>query len=107
VGGLVGTNASANGRTALIIDSYASGNAVGRDDQDAVGGLVGMNTGVIERSASSGSAYGRGILGSLVGWNLHPDAYRTESEIRQSQGSGTVNGDDGRQVGLDQGTFEW
>ncbi|CUI37095.1 filamentous hemagglutinin N-terminal domain-containing protein [Achromobacter kerstersii] len=107
VGGLVGTNASANGRTALIIDSYASGNAVGRDDQDAVGGLVGMNTGVIERSASSGSAYGRGILGSLVGWNLHPDAYRTESEIRQSQGSGTVNGDDGRQVGLDQGKFEW
>ncbi|MGE8673404.1 MAG: filamentous hemagglutinin N-terminal domain-containing protein [Achromobacter kerstersii] len=107
VGGLVGTNASANGRTALIIDSYASGNAVGRDDQDAVGGLVGMNTGVIERSASSGSAYGRGILGSLVGWNLHPDAYRTESEIRQSQGSGTVNGDDGLQVGLDQGKFEW
>jgi len=107
VGGLVGTNASANGRTALIIDSYASGNAVGRDDQDAVGGLVGMNSGVIERSASSGSAYGRGILGSLVGWNLHPDAYGTESEIRQSQGSGTVNGDDGPQVGLDQGKFEW
>ena len=106
-GGLVGRNVSAHGKTALIVDSYASGNAVGSHEQDAVGGLVGANSGVIERSSSSGQALGKGIMGSLVGWNFHPDTYGTESEIRQSFGSGTVNGEDGPQVGIDQGTFEW
>ncbi|MGE8619488.1 MAG: GLUG motif-containing protein [Achromobacter spanius] len=106
VGGLVGSNLNLNG-TGLIVDSDASGNAVGRHDQDSVGGLVGMNAGVIEGSSSGGVVSGKGIMGSLVGWNLHPDTHRTEGEIRQSLGSGTVNGEDGPQVGIDQGTFEW
>ncbi len=106
-GGLVGSNFSAHGNTALIIDSYASGNAAGTHEQDAVGGLVGANSGVIESSSSSGQALGKGIMGSLVGWNFHPDTYGTESEIRQSLSSGTVNGENGPQVGIDQGTFEW
>ncbi|AUA55764.1 hypothetical protein CVS48_06795 [Achromobacter spanius] len=101
VGGLVGSNYG------LIANSYASGAVIGRHDQDAVGGLVGLNRGLIEQSYSSGAVTGKGIKGSLVGWNVHPDSYGTLSEIRQSLGSGTVNGEDGPQVGIDQGTFEW
>ncbi|MNQ98767.1 The GLUG motif protein [compost metagenome] len=101
VGGLVGSNSG------LIVNSYASGTVIGRHDQDAVGGLVGANFGVIQASYSSGNVSGKGIKGSLVGWNFHPDAYGTLSEIRQSLGSGTVDGEDGPQVGIDQGTFEW
>ncbi len=101
VGGLVGGNAG------LIENSYASGTVIGHHDQDAVGGLVGWNSGLIEQSYSSGAVTGKGITGSLVGWNVHPDSYGTLSEIRQSLGSGTVNGEDGPQVGIDQGTFEW
>lgn len=101
IGGLVG------GNDGLIANSYASGNAIGRHDQDAVGGLVGLNTGVIEQSYSSGAVSGNGIKGSLVGWNVHPDSYGSISEIRQSLGSGAVDGEDGPQVGIDQGTFDW
>ena len=101
VGGLVGSN------DGLIANSYSSGTVIGRHDQDAVGGLVGANFGVIQASYSSGNVSGKGIKGSLVGWNFHPDAYGTLSEIRQSLGSGTVDGEDGSQVGIDQGTFEW
>ncbi|MFF7058900.1 GLUG motif-containing protein [Achromobacter spanius] len=101
IGGLVGNNAG------LIENSYASGTVIGRHDQDAVGGLVGWNSGLIEQSYSSGAVTGKGIKGSLVGWNVHPDSYGTISEIRQSLGSGTVDGEDGPQVGIDQGTFEW
>ncbi|CAB3715177.1 hypothetical protein LMG5911_05773 [Achromobacter spanius] len=101
VGGLVGSNAG------LIANSYASGNVIGLHDQNAVGGLVGLNSGLIEQSYSSGAVIGKGIQGSLVGWNVHPDSDGTLSEIRQSLGSGTVNGEDGPQVGLDEGTFEW
>jgi hypothetical protein len=50
---------------------------------------------------------GKGIKGSLVGWNFHPDSYGSVSEIRQSVGSGTVDGQEGPQVGIDQGTFDW
>jgi filamentous hemagglutinin family protein len=107
VGGLVGQNSDYEGRAGTIINSYASGNAIGIRDQDAVGGLVGSNLGVIQASYSSGNVLGKGIKGSLVGWNFHPDAYGTRSEIRQSLGSGTVDGEDGPQVGIDQGTFEW
>jgi filamentous hemagglutinin family protein len=101
VGGLVGSNYG------LIANSYSSGTVIGRHDQDAVGGLVGANFGVIQASYSSGNVSGKGIKGSLVGWNFHPDAYGTLSEIHQSLGSGTVDGEDGPQVGIDQGTFEW
>ncbi len=100
-GGLVGSNYG------LIANSYASGTVVGRHDQHAVGGLVGWNSGKIEQSYSSGAVTGKGIMGSLVGWNIHPDSFGTLSEIRQSLGSGSVNGEDGPQVGLDEGTFEW
>jgi filamentous hemagglutinin family protein len=101
VGGLVG------GNDGLIANSYASGTVIGRHDQAGVGGLVGLNAGLIEQSYSSGAVTGKGIMGSLVGWNIHPDSYGTLSEIRQSLGTGTVDGEDGPQVGLDQGTFEW
>ncbi|MGE8617752.1 MAG: filamentous hemagglutinin N-terminal domain-containing protein [Achromobacter spanius] len=102
VGGLVGSNAG------LIANSYASGTVIGRRDRGTVGGgLVGWNSGLIEQSFSSGAVTGKGIMGSLVGWNIHPDSFETLSEIRQSLGSGTVNGEDGPQVGIDQGTFEW
>jgi len=107
VGGLVGQNSQYEGRAGTIINSYASGDAIGIRDQDVVGGLVGSNLGVIQASYSSGDVSGKGIKGSLVGWNFHPDSYGSISEIRQSLGSGTVNGDDGPQVGLDQGKFEW
>ncbi|MFF7058899.1 filamentous hemagglutinin N-terminal domain-containing protein [Achromobacter spanius] len=107
VGGLVGQNSQYEGRAGTIINSYASGDVIGTRDQDMVGGLVGSNLGVIQASYSSGGVSGKGIKGSLVGWNFHPDSYGSISEIRQSLGSGTVDGEDGPQVGIDQGTFDW
>jgi filamentous hemagglutinin family protein len=105
-GGLVGSNYNTIERTGLIIDSYASGHVVGSHEADAIGGLIGANSGVIERSFASGNVSGKGIMGSLVGWNF-PVLAENWSEIRQSLGSGTVDGEDGPQVGIDQGTFEW
>lgn len=59
VGGLVGFNS-----LSTVRNTYARGRVVG---QDAVGGLVGRNNGVVSNSYASGSVSGDGVTGPVIG----------------------------------------
>ena len=64
-GGLVGMNA--DGALSWIHDSYATGEVHGWNE---TGGLVGYNSGKIERSYSSGDVYSTNDnIGGLIGVN--------------------------------------
>jgi hypothetical protein len=64
VGGLVGENEDGN-----ISNSYATGAVTGVNEDDAVGGLVGYNTGVVSNSYATGAVNGdsAGKIDRLVG----------------------------------------
>jgi hypothetical protein len=64
VGGLVGENEDGN-----ISNSYATGAVTGVNEDDAVGGLVGYNTGVVSNSYATGAVNGdsAGEIDGLVG----------------------------------------
>ena len=63
VGGLVGDNADSD---AVIRESFASGNVISEED-DTVGGLVGVNDGLIIDSYALGDAEGHDEIGGLLG----------------------------------------
>ncbi|MCL2199190.1 MAG: hypothetical protein FWB80_09730, partial [Defluviitaleaceae bacterium] len=80
-GGLVAINRSTDERTGEIINSHASGNVTGLH----VGGLVGVNEGLIYRSSASGNVGATSpfisivTMGGLVGTNNGCDAVITDS----------------------------
>ncbi|MDH3739836.1 MAG: hypothetical protein OER92_11630, partial [Alphaproteobacteria bacterium] len=59
VGGLVGYNS-----LSTVRNTYARGRVTG---QNGVGGLVGLNNGVVSHSYASGAASGPGVTGAVVG----------------------------------------
>jgi len=63
-GGLVGFN----GKESTIINSYFSGEVIGKIN--GIGGFVGANLGTIINSNSSGKVIGEDGIGGLAGWNL-------------------------------------
>ncbi|SNS57855.1 YD repeat-containing protein [Anaerovirgula multivorans] len=88
-GGLVGLNVPVFPSSlypALISDSYATGNITLIDDPrtfgDYFGGLVGWNSGEIQRSYAAGNVYGKSTIGGLVGDN--------EGAISNSYATGNV-----------------
>ena len=97
IGGLVGFNSSNNNATALISDSYATGNVSGNTSSaTAVGGLVGFNntnglgTTRVQRSWASGNATGFTQVGGLVGTNQGVNFSGTGgiAEVTQSYATG-------------------
>ena len=84
VGGLVGTNNSANNNsTSTIINSYALNDVGGRT---FVGGLVASNAGVLSNSYASGMVAGIIDAGGLAGLNV--------GNITNSYARGDVSGSD-------------
>jgi filamentous hemagglutinin family protein len=68
----------------VITNAYTSGSRYsGAFEGATLGGLVGRNDGLIERSSSSATLYSAGVLGGLVGTNT--------GTILQSNASGTVD----------------
>ncbi len=89
-GGLVGFN-DIYGR---IERSHASGNIDVLGDN--VGGLVGRNQGLIERSYATGDVVGGSAVGGLVGLNQYGSTHKpndqTPAVIRESYATGSVSG---------------
>ncbi len=67
IGGLVGVNM--NGK---VINSFAIARVVGQTDDNegySVGGLIGLNNGIVSNSYAAGDINGEGGVGGLVGQN--------------------------------------
>jgi len=88
VGCLVGWNMYAD-----IIDSSASGKINGSYRIDKAGGLVGSNTGKIERCYSTADIKGYSVIGGLLGehdWNDLKSSYATGTITAEVTGGGLV-----------------
>ena len=101
VGGLVGVN----NRNGIIENSTVSGSVNSTGTGSGVGGLVGVNGGMIARSTFSGSVnstYTDNFVGGLVGFN------DSDGTIENSTSSGSVVGNTfvGGLVGGNKGTIE-
>ncbi|MGB3432128.1 filamentous hemagglutinin N-terminal domain-containing protein [Achromobacter sp.] len=108
IGGLVGENlnsASGHGRITRSIARNTVSGSMQRDDQGGMGGLVGVNRGLIADSSSDGTALARGVghnVGGLVGNNLAGDIQRSVAAGRVQNGG---NGNTGGLAGLNSGSI--
>ncbi len=95
VGGLVGFNDADSSSIGRIFNSYASGNASGtEDDNQNIGGLVGINKGVITNTYAAGNVSGVSNAGGLIGLS-------ERGMIKNSYTIGAVSGtgDDNQNIG--------
>lgn len=87
VGGLIGRNNGTLTDGGIITESYATGAVTG--EEHSIGGLVGLNLGVIEDCYSTSRVSGSFRVGGLAGRNGSPD---TSPIIRNSYATGEVVG---------------
>jgi len=99
IGGLVGENLNSASDRGSITRSVARNTVSGsmqRDDQGGMGGLVGVNRGLIADSSSDGETLASGIghnVGGLAGNNLNGDIQRSFAAGRvQNDGNGNTGG---------------
>ncbi len=105
VGGLVGVNTSDINKNikGKVINSFAIARVVGKTDNNkgySVGGLIGLNQGIVSNSYAAGDVNGRGYIGGLVG------AHQA-GQIHNSYARATVTGRSniGGLVGSDNSSF--
>ena len=90
VGGLVGINGDNDNTKGKVINSFADVHVIGvrpdsGDNGSSVGGLIGINEGIISNSYAAGNVSGNEDIGGLVGQN-------TGDEITNSYATGTTTG---------------
>ena len=90
VGGLVGINGDNDNTKGKVINSFADVHVIGvrpdsGDNGSSVGGLIGINEGIISNSYAAGNVSGNEDIGGLVGQN-------TGGEITNSYATGTTTG---------------
>ena len=99
LGGLVGYNLANDVAEGTIENSYATGAVTGvLDGGDAVGGLVGYNSGLIDNTYAEGAVSGYVLVGGLVGGNFSDSAGASATPlvpatVENSHATGTVTGE--------------
>ena len=96
IGGLVGVNANYDRIKGKVFNSFAVAHVMGETDNNegySVGGLIGLNEGIVSNSYAAGDASGREDIGGLVGRHeKRGHIYNSYARIKVITGDNRIGG---------------